>query len=340
MKKSGNVVNVTALAVAAALGLSLSMDRAEAQDGERETDRYALIMPFYLDADTRRGTSDEGLGFSLGYGRQMTDRLYWEGHAITDVIRTPDTSLTDYYQYGIGLDLKYRFVRGGGASPFLLFGGGYVRNNVIPDDDDRTTAFGNVGLGFVTGELGRAGVRIRGEARYIRDRFRTGGVRGMDDRRVSLGVQIPLGRRIVEREVLREVVREVEVERRVEVPVEREPAAPPPPPVRLEGVSFEFDSAQLTPNAMNVLRQVAESLRGQPGVRVEIAGHTDNVGSAEYNQSLSQRRAESVVNFLVSEGVDRSRLTARGYGEAQPEADNSTADGRARNRRVEMRRLN
>ncbi len=337
--KTRNVVNVTALAVAAAFSFSFGTERAQAQEAERETDSYALILPFYLDADTRRGTSDEGLGFSLGYGRQISERLYWEGHAITDVIRTPDSSLTDFYQYGIGLDLKYRFVRGGGASPFLVFGGGYVRNNVIPDDDDRTSAFGNVGLGFVTGELGRAGVRIRGEARYIRDRFRTGGVKGMDDRRVSLGVQIPLGRRIVEREVLREVVREVEVERRVEVPVEREPAAPPPP-VRLDGVTFEFDSAQLTPNAMNVLRRVAESLRGQPGVRVEIAGHTDNVGSADYNQSLSQRRAESVVNFLVSEGVDRGRLTARGYGETQPEADNSTADGRSRNRRVEMRRLN
>lgn len=110
-------------------------------------------------------------------------------------------------------------------------------------------------------------------------------------------------------------------------------------PLVLEGVNFELNSVRLTPQSSTTLDRVAGALRRSPDVRVEVAGHTDSSGSEAYNQKLAQRRADAVRNYLVGKGVDASRITAKGYGESQPVADNSTEAGRARNRRVELRRL-
>jgi len=107
----------------------------------------------------------------------------------------------------------------------------------------------------------------------------------------------------------------------------------------LEGVNFEVDKAELTPDSLAVLDKVAASLRDWPEVKVEIGGHTDASGSAAHNLDLSQRRAESVKAYLVSKGIDPSRLTAKGYGKTKPIADNKTKEGKAKNRRVELTKL-
>jgi OOP family OmpA-OmpF porin len=101
-------------------------------------------------------------------------------------------------------------------------------------------------------------------------------------------------------------------------------------------VNFEFDSAQLTPNAQNVLNGVAERLVNNPDVRVSIEGHTDSRGSDQYNKDLSQRRAESVATYLNQRGVEANRMRAVGYGEERPVATNDTEEGRFQNRRVEL----
>ncbi len=106
--------------------------------------------------------------------------------------------------------------------------------------------------------------------------------------------------------------------------------------ISLEGVHFEFDKATLTPEAMTILDKAAGLLEKQEKVVVEVAGHTDSVGSEEYNQKLSERRAIAVKDYLESKGITATRLTARGYGEAQPLASNDTDAGRALNRRVEL----
>lgn len=108
----------------------------------------------------------------------------------------------------------------------------------------------------------------------------------------------------------------------------------------LEGVNFEFDSAKLTAASSTTLDSVAASLREWSDVRVQVEGHTDSVGADAYNLQLSKARAEAVRDYLVAKGVDRSRLAAIGYGESKPLTDNSTDAGRARNRRVELTRLN
>ncbi|MSQ99615.1 MAG: hypothetical protein EXR85_10040 [Xanthomonadales bacterium] len=106
--------------------------------------------------------------------------------------------------------------------------------------------------------------------------------------------------------------------------------------ISLEGVHFGFNEATLTPEAKAILDKAAGLLKTNERVVVEVAGHTDSVGSEEYNQALSERRANSVKDYLESQGITATRLSARGYGKAQPVASNDTDAGRALNRRVEL----
>ncbi len=104
----------------------------------------------------------------------------------------------------------------------------------------------------------------------------------------------------------------------------------------LSGDAFASGQAKLRPEARANLQRVVEFVGRAPGKAVLIEGHTDSQGSANLNQVLSQRRAEAVRDALIQDGVDAARLTAVGIGKDRPVADNATADGRARNRRVEI----
>jgi len=85
------------------------------------------------------------------------------------------------------------------------------------------------------------------------------------------------------------------------------------------------------------LNRLVELLRVNPLVRIEVGGHTDNVGSDSYNQQLSEKRASSVAQYLIGKGIDVGRITWKGYGEQQPMSSNETEEGRAENRRTEIR---
>lgn len=104
----------------------------------------------------------------------------------------------------------------------------------------------------------------------------------------------------------------------------------------LQGVTFEFNSSNLTADSRPVLDEVATDMKRYPRLRVELQGHTDSVGGDAYNMKLSAERANAVRVYLVSQGVPEQQLTSRGYGETQPVADNKTDAGRAQNRRVVM----
>ncbi len=101
-------------------------------------------------------------------------------------------------------------------------------------------------------------------------------------------------------------------------------------------MNFETNSANLTAESRPVLDEVAKGLREHHRLKVELQGHTDSTGPAPYNLKLSQRRADSVRDYLVSQGVPQSQLTTKGYGETQPVASNATKEGRLQNRRVVM----
>lgn len=106
--------------------------------------------------------------------------------------------------------------------------------------------------------------------------------------------------------------------------------------IDLEGVHFAFDKATLTPDSRSTLDAAVEILRNHPQLEVEVAGHTDNIGTASYNLDLSKRRARVVYEYLIDNGISADRLTTEGYGESEPIAGNDTEAGRAENRRTEL----
>ncbi len=106
--------------------------------------------------------------------------------------------------------------------------------------------------------------------------------------------------------------------------------------VALTGLLFDFNKATLKPESDGVLQQVLDLMTQHPALKLEIQGHTDNVGDDKYNQTLSEQRAAAVVGWLTQHGVAATRLSSSGYGRTRPVADNKTDEGRAKNRRVEI----
>jgi OOP family OmpA-OmpF porin len=106
--------------------------------------------------------------------------------------------------------------------------------------------------------------------------------------------------------------------------------------ITLEGVNFEYNSAALTVASHPPLDAIADGLKKHPRLKVEIQGHTDSTGTPAYNLKLSQKRADSVRDYLVYGGVNADQLVTKGYGQTQPAASNKTGEGRAKNRRVVM----
>jgi OOP family OmpA-OmpF porin len=144
-----------------------------------------------------------------------------------------------------------------------------------------------------------------------------------------------------------------------EPPREKRPPAPAPAPgpgaeaeaaavagaeevqerIVLRGVNFDFDKSEIRPDAAVILDEVVSILSGKPDVKVRVEGHTDSTGPEDYNQGLSERRADSVRAYLAEHGIAEARLTSAGFGEANPIATNDTREGRALNRRVELQVL-
>lgn len=104
-----------------------------------------------------------------------------------------------------------------------------------------------------------------------------------------------------------------------------------------DGVTFDVGSATLKPAFRSTLNDVAASLKQYPNSLIDVYGHTDSTGSDSFNQGLSERRAQTVANYLTSQGVNTARIRWQGFGETMPVADNSTEEGRRLNRRVEIK---
>jgi OOP family OmpA-OmpF porin len=231
------------------------------------------------------------------------------------------------------------------VQPYALVGGGEL--------DDRTSAPGydfhtyhtylaEAGIGLLTGlgsQQGSTRVQLRTEAKY-RVEFANASRFGVQDPSglmFGVGVQMNFGAPDDRPPVIKEVVREVEVPAPTPPPPPPPPAPPLPPApkgdIRLQGVTFATNSADLISESYGVLNTTAASLKPYPDLVIEVRGYTDSRGSAAYNLKLSQRRAESVMQYLKEHGVT-NQMTAKGFGKADPIADNSTEDGRLANRRV------
>jgi OOP family OmpA-OmpF porin len=104
----------------------------------------------------------------------------------------------------------------------------------------------------------------------------------------------------------------------------------------LKGVYFDTDKSNIEPQYYPILDEVVTVLERNPSLKLEIQGHTDNRGSAKYNEDLSEARAKAVMNYLIDQGIERDRLSAEGYGLTKPAYPNTSPENRAKNRRVEL----
>lgn len=127
-------------------------------------------------------------------------------------------------------------------------------------------------------------------------------------------------------------------------PMAKKPAPKPLPQPKiswiLSGVNFDFNKAVVRPDAKEILKSDIKILKENPQLRVEVQGHTDDTGAAAYNMGLSERRAQALKDYLISQGIAASRLTARGYGEERPRFPNDSEANRAKNRRAELVPMN
>src|SRR5262252_1913458 len=127
-------------------------------------------------------------------------------------------------------------------------------------------------------------------------------------------------------------------------PAPHPPPPPPPPPapkvertIILDDVLFDFDKSTIKPEAAQILDRLVAFMNENKDKRVALSGHTDSIGTEAYNLKLSDRRWMSVRDYVVKKGVDSSRVSGQGFGESKPIASNATAEGQAKNRRVEIK---
>ncbi|MEQ1440027.1 OmpA family protein [Fontimonas sp. SYSU GA230001] len=338
---------------------ALSAATARAQDTQLVAPSYIGILGGYTVADSDRGNDqlDYATGIQVLFGSSFDDsRWGYEIGFILDNYETKKNAGIDFYRNSLGADLTYTFGDRNAGALYALGGLGAAYNDTLPDSEDGWSWTGNVGIGYVTGPLTERGrIRARGEARYVYDDFQD----GYWEPRVNLGIEIPL---FQERGV---AVATGETVRMVEVPtglldsdgdgvIDAKDQCPNTPPgdrvdgngctlakvIELKGVTFEFDKIRLRPDAQTILDWATDILKKYPDMQVEIAGHTDSIGTDEYNQRLSENRAQAVKEYFIAHGVPESQMSVKGYGESEPRDTNATFEGRERNRRVELRILN
>ena len=101
-------------------------------------------------------------------------------------------------------------------------------------------------------------------------------------------------------------------------------------------LNFDTGKSAIKPESSPIINQIVEMLKSNPDIKISVEGHTDDAGNPKSNKTLSDDRAKAVVTEIVAQGIDSNRLSAAGYGQDKPIADNKTEDGRAKNRRVEL----
>lgn len=339
--------NLIACALFLSLGITVSAQAEEFLD-----DRW-YVAPFgsYVNPGGDRNADNAGYGAGLGFGKILDEHFNVELRGFYNGF---DDNTNRFPQQngqwdiaGGTADVQYYFWRKA-FSPYTVIGLGGMTSNVR----------GNDGIGFL-GEAGAGftyeildNLLFRSDVRYrynnnFNAHLTANGTDEYHDMVVNVGFVVPIGPK-------------------------PQPAAPEPATdcstldsdadgvndcidqcpgtmsgakvdangcptsIELKGVNFEYNSARLTPEAMMILDGVADNLIKYPQKNdIEVRGHTSSEGSSRYNLRLSQKRSQSVVDYLTMKGVT-NRLSAHGYGEDMPVADNSTEEGRMKNRRVEL----
>jgi len=279
--------------------------------------------------DSKRATT---YGVEAGYSWNMGGYLLGvEGFADSSSKASHNPAPYSYGSSAYGLDMKLG-IDGGNWLPYAKLG--YAR------------ADGNGDAGAIGGSDVHLGVGVEYKlapnwslaGEYANSSAKTGGLK-LNNNNMTLGLNYYFGKPAAPAPVVAE-----------EAPKPAPLAAPAPAPVKetwktlleekpvqIEGANFDTNSAQLRKTAFPKLDDVVSFAAKYPEAKLDVGGHTDSRGSKAFNQKLSERRAAAVKAYLVGKGVAAERIGTKGYGFDQPMADNKTAEGRAKNRRVEIR---
>jgi OmpA-OmpF porin, OOP family len=313
----------------------------------------APTLNYTFSDNDRRADDDFGLGFALG--KPITPNLNME-LSLTGSSLDFNSGSGQYDLIGVGVDALFLFNRDARFTPYGVVGLGVLRTD-IPGADD-TGLMANAGLGIMTRLSDN--LSLRGDVRYRWDgnAAKAFGENSFGDVVVSLGLNFALGQKARPAPTPEPVAQLAPVPEPAPAPMPAPAPAPEPQPVApavktqqaaqleqskpgdviviLEGVNFEFDSDRLRPDAIVILDEAVTVLNRRKDINMDIIGHTCSIGTEQYNQGLSERRARSVYDYLVNHGIASERLTTQGYGETRPAHSNATREGRAKNRRVEL----
>lgn len=352
---------------AAILAALVSPVLAQASD-DVDTRWYLAPYGSFVLTDEDRNTRD-GWGGGLAVGKMLNEHFNVELKGFYQNLGSTPAQFGvnggDVDMAGGTADLQYYFFRDT-FSPYAVMGAGAA--NTSTPNGDKVGFIGEAGLGFTyeicDGFLLRSDVRYRYNNNFGSDNnnnnlvFANNNSNSDDfhDMTVNVGFVIPLGEKAEKPQP------------KIALPVVKPTPVPDcstrdddhdgvnncldqcpgtiagakvdshgcPISLEIKGVQFKYDSAELTPNAKIILDGVANSLIAYPLKNdLEVQGHTSSEGTDAYNLRLSQKRSQSVANYLKLKGVS-NKLTAHGYGESHPVADNSTEAGKSRNRRVEL----
>jgi OOP family OmpA-OmpF porin len=310
--------------------------------------------------DSDRATRDSTYG-TLGFGRFLTQNWSLEGELNYVNPRFSGSSLR-FTQFGATVDTRYHFVKEGrNWAPFIRFGLGAQRveedfDGGFPDPGERkdTMLTAQVGVGLQA-DYDRYAMRAEVGTRYAFDDTSVVSPtsNSFGDLLAGVTVLVKLGDlpAVVTPEVVAPQTTCADLDddgdgvnncndkcpNSVAGQAIGPDGCPVPLTIDLKGVNFDFDKDTLRPDAEAILAEAVSILQKYPQLKVEVAGHTDSVGTEQYNQGLSERRAATVYNYLTNAGIGADRLVGpNGFGESRPIDTNDTSEGRARNRRTEL----
>lgn len=343
----------TALA-ATLIGLALPLHAEEFID---KRPYFSPMIAFTVDEKDRN--SDVGLGWYLGAGKTLNK--YWNAEFGSYYSRFNDkvgASGALWSELGFKLDGQFFYSREKSFSPYFGFGGGVQRTKLLSTNVEDTQPMVDAGLGFVSWfDVVGTDVGLRADARYrwaFLDQVEDAtGINSLNEPIIKIGLVIPVGPKAAAAAAVVAAAKVVDTDGDgVPDAQDRCPGSARGVVVDANGcprdvsserqfndVLFDFDRSDVSAAGQKILDNAAEVVNSgaSRSLRINVSGHTDSIGSDGYNQALSERRANVVRGYLVKKGVDASRIQTFAYGEAAPKADNQTDDGRALNRRAEIK---
>ena len=347
----------TRAALAATLiGLALPLH------AEEFFDKRVYVSPMFaytFDEDER--ASKPGIGYYLGAGKAVSK--YWNlelGTFYSTFNDNVGASGSLWREYGVKADGQFFYSRAKAFSPYFGVGAGVQRTDILGTGLKDTQPLLDAGLGFISWfDVGGYDVGLRGDARYrwaFLDQIKDAtGIEELNEPILKVGLVIPVGAKAAPVAAAAATAAVLDTDGDgVPDALDRCPGsargavvdssgcpreAAAPAERQFDDVLFEFDRSEITAAGQTILDGAAEVVNAgaYKNLRVNVAGHTDEIGSEGYNQALSERRANAVRSYLVKKGVDASRIHTFAYGESTPKASNGTDEGRAQNRRAEIK---